>query len=116
MEEQRRDIMRARERADLARLRFANAFNGVLGRISPDRLRQDAIEIATDQIEDTWHAFLKRFPRWPVAVATLGASVAAMIIWKPARVAVRHALRGVELLWAVQQLWRKTDERDGPKS
>lgn len=112
-DEQRREIARARERADLARLRFGNAVNAALDRISPDRLRQDAIDIATDQIEDSWHAFIRRFPYWPLAVASLGASIAALIIWRPARVAVRQAVRGIELFWAARQLWSQTNEREG---
>ncbi len=110
-DEQRRALARARERADLARMRFGNAVNAALDRISPDRLKQDAIEIATDQIEDTWHAFIKRFPYWPLAAATLGAGIAAIFIWRPARIAVRHAARGVELAWAVRQLWSQSNER-----
>lgn len=115
-EEQRREIARARARADLARLRFSNAVDDALDRIAPDRLRRDAVEFAADQVEDAWRELVRRFPYWPLALGALGAGVAAMIAWQPARTAARHAVRLIELVWATRQFWSRTNDGEGSRT
>ncbi len=107
-EEHQRELARARERADLARLRFNNAVDSALDRIAPDRLRRDAVEFAADQVEDAWHEIIGRFPYWPLAAGALGAGVVAMIFWQPARAVARNVLRVFELAWATRELWSRT--------
>ncbi len=105
--ERERQIARARERADLARLRFGNAIDGVLDRLTPDRLRAEAIEIVADQFEQTRHDLIERFRRWPIAVAAAGVAMAVFTFWSPARVLVRYAMRLASIVWTTRDLWRR---------
>ena len=107
-----REIARARERADLARMRFGNAVNGVLHRLTPDNLRAEAIEVVSDQLEQAKLDLLQRFRHWPVMVATIGAAGAAVIFWRPARVVARYALRVASIAWSTRDLWRKKNDRE----
>jgi hypothetical protein len=107
-----REIVRARERADLARMRFSNAVTGVLQRLTPDNLRAEAIEVVSDQLEQAKHDLLRRFRHWPVAAATIGAAGVAVIFWRPARVVARYALRVASIAWSTRDLWRKTNDRE----
>jgi hypothetical protein len=109
-----REIARARERADLARMRFGNAVSGVLQRLTPDNLRAEAIEVVSDQLEQAKQDLLQRFRHWPVAVATIGAAGIALIFWRPARVVARYALRLASIAWSTRDLWRKKNDREAP--
>ena len=110
--EQERELARARERADLARLRFGNAVNGVLERITPDRLRAEAIEAATDQFEQAKRDLMQRFRHWPIAIGALAAALLTLIFWRPARVALRYAFRLGSMALTLKGLWRSTDGKD----
>jgi hypothetical protein len=105
-----REVARARERADLARMRFSNAVSGVLDRLTPDRLRAEAIEVAADQLQQAKHDLLERFRHWPVAAASIGAAGLAIIFWKPARVAARYGLRIASIAWSTRDLWRRKND------
>ncbi len=105
--EERREIARARERADLARLRFGNAVTSALHRVTPDRLKADAIEEAREQINNARRDLMKRFRYWPVALGAVGVGAAALIFWKPARVVAQYGARAVGLAWTGWQLWRR---------
>jgi len=107
-----RELNRARERADLARMRFSNAVTGVLERLTPDNLRAEAIEVVSEQLEQAKHDLLKRFRHWPVAVAAIGAAGVAITFWRPARVVARYALRVASIAWSTRDLWRKTNDRE----
>lgn len=109
-----RELARARERADLARLRFTNAVDGVLDRLTPHRLRAEAIEVVTDQFEEAKRDLMARFKHWPVAVAAFGAALVALIFWRPARVAAEYAVRLSSIAWTLRDLWRSKDEQDRP--
>jgi len=102
-----RDIQRARERADLARLRFGNSVTSALHRVTPDRLKQDAIEEAREQLGNARRDLMKRFRYWPVAAGAVGVGILAMIFWTPARVVGRYGARAVGIAWTGWQLWRR---------
>ncbi len=106
-----REIARARERADLARMRFGNAVNGVLHRLTPDNLRAEAIEVVSDQLEQARHDLLQRFRHWPLAAAAISVAGAAVLFWRPARVVARYALRVASIAWSTRDLWRKKNDR-----
>lgn len=106
-DETEREIVRARERADLARLRFGNAVNGVLDRLTPDRLRAEAIEVATDQLALAKQDLMQRFKHAPLAFASLAAGIGALMLWKPARDAGRFAFRLASFAWATRGIWRR---------
>lgn len=101
-----REIAKARERADLARMRFGNAVNGVLQRLTPDNLRAEAIEVVSDQLEQAKNDLLQRFRHWPVALGTVAAAGLAVLFWRPARVAARYVMRAAMLAWSMRDLWR----------
>jgi len=107
-----RQIARARERADLARMRFGNAVSGVLHRLTPDNLRAEAIEVVSDQLEQAKNDLLKRFKHWPVALGTVAAAALAVLFWRPARVAARYALRAATIAWSMRDLWRPKNGRE----
>jgi hypothetical protein len=106
---ERQDLAKARERADLARMRFANAFDGVLQRVSPERLRDDAMDAVADQFTQAKRDLLRSLRFWPIAVGALGA-VLAMSFWRPARTAAGYALRLAELALAMKTLRRPKNE------
>ena len=114
--EQERELARARERADLARLRFSNAVDGVLDRLTPERLRAEAIEAATDQLEQAKRDLMQRFRHWPLALGSLAAAilagVLALIFWRPARVAARYAFRLGSMALTLKGLWRNSDAQN----
>jgi len=105
--EREREIARARERADLARMRFGNAVTGVLDKLRPDRLRHELIEVASDQFELAGRDLLKRFRHWPAALGAAGVAALAIIFWKPARVAAGWAVRLASFAWSTRDLWRR---------
>ncbi len=109
--EQHREITRARERADLARLRFSNSVGDIVDRLTPDRLRAEAIEIIADQLERTRSDLLVRFKNWPVAAGAAAAvastAVAVFTFWKPARGLLRYIMRFASVLWTARDLWRR---------
>ncbi|MBO9576225.1 MAG: hypothetical protein J7494_10840 [Sphingobium sp.] len=111
-----RELARARERADLARLRFGNAVHGVLERLTPDRLRAEAIEAATDQFEQAKRDLMHRFRHWPIVLGSVAAGLLALLFWRPARVALRYGLRAVSIATAVKNLWRPSNEQDRSKA
>ncbi|MBB5986318.1 hypothetical protein [Sphingobium lignivorans] len=49
--EQRQDVAQARAHADLARLRFSTALGNVRQRISPGRLKDDALTAVGEKVE-----------------------------------------------------------------
>ncbi len=102
--EQRREIMRARERADLARLRFGNAVTSALHRVTPERLKEDAFEEAREQLNNARRDLMKRFRYWPVALVAVGVGTAALIFWKPARAIAQKGARVAGLAWTGWQL------------
>ena len=106
--DEQRDIDRARERADLARLRFGNAVNGVLQRLAPERLTADVVEAATDQIQNAKRDLLQKFKHWPVVAASIFLAAAAMAFWRPARVVGSYAFRLASVVLATQKVWRRT--------
>ena len=106
-EEEQREIARARERADLARLRFGNAVSGVLDRLHPDHLRAEVIEIATDQLDQTRRELLQRFRHWPALMGAAAAAGLAITFWRPARVAAGYAVRVAGFLWSTRDMWRR---------
>ena len=94
-----RELIRARERADLARMRFGNAVTGVLERLTPDNLRAEAIEVVSEQLELAKHDLLKRFRHWPLMVAAIGVAGVAITFWRPARVVAGYAQRAASIFW-----------------
>jgi hypothetical protein len=103
-------LIEARERADLARMRFGNAFDGVLRRVAPERLRADALDAASGQFETMRRQLLERIRHWPFALGLLAAALLLTIFWRPARRLGQRALHLAEFGWAIQRLWRRTNE------
>jgi len=101
-----RDIALARERADLARLRFGNATQDLIGAFSPDRLKARTIEAASQQFHNARHDLMRRVRHWPLAFAGGALVVGALIFWRPGRKAARLAMRVGSIAWATRNIWR----------
>ncbi len=102
-----RDLAQARERADLARLRFGNAAQDLIGAFSPDRLKARTFEAASQQFQTARQELMQRLRHWPVLFAGAALGVGALIFWRPGRKAARYALRLGSFAWATRDLWRR---------
>lgn len=101
-----RKIAKARERADLARLRFANSLDGTRRRLSPDRLKADARIAVSDKIQETKDDMRRTVRKHPVMVGTAAVGTLALLFWKPARATALMGLHIAELVWFNRNLWR----------
>jgi type VI protein secretion system component VasF len=108
--EKQQRIHQARERADLARLRFSNAVDGVLERVAPQRLTADVLDAAGEKLDDARRDLMQRFRYWPVLVGGLVLAAAAMAFWSPARLVGRYVMRIGSFALATQNLWRPKNE------
>jgi hypothetical protein len=99
------EITRARARADLARMRFGNAVNTTLHRLSPDRIKDDVIDAASETLQDAKRDLLKRLRYWPYVIVPMLATLALLFFWRPARALVRHAIQAGSLIWTYRNLW-----------
>ncbi len=103
-------LIRARERADWARLRFHNSLKSTQERLSFGRLKEDALLAANDRAQELRQDMRETVRRHPVMTASAIVGLIAVMFWKPARIAAHYGMRGAQLLWLNQRLWRQTDE------
>ncbi len=104
-------IREARERADLARMRFANSLSNARERLSPARLKQDAVVAAGDKVADVRKSVRSQLFRHPVLAAAAAASGVALLFWKPARKVALVGLRAGRIIWVNRQLWSSIRDR-----
>lgn len=98
-------IAKAREQADLARMRFLTQLRGTQQRIAPSRLKDDALVAAGDKV-DAVKADLKRsVTQHPVLAAGAAAGSIALLFWKPARRTALVGLRVAQFIWLNRKLW-----------
>jgi hypothetical protein len=103
---EREALAHARERADLARMRFGNAFDAVMRRMTPERLGADAVGAASDRFEIALRNLFGKTRYWPLAAGLLLLGAATVTFWRPARTVGRYALQFAQLVWATRQIWR----------
>jgi len=100
----------ARERADLARLRFANALRGTRARLSPEHLKDDAIRAVSDRVEAGKNEVRRAIRRHPVVTGVAIAGLGASLFWKPARSVAIYGVRASQFIWLNRNLWRSTND------
>lgn len=98
-------IMQARERADLARTRFGNTVDATLHRFSPERIKDDVIDAASESFQDAKRDLLRRMRYWPYVIVPMLVTLALLFFWRPARALVRHAIQAGSLVWTYRNLW-----------
>ncbi|MBT2187722.1 hypothetical protein [Sphingobium nicotianae] len=103
-------LVRARQRATVARLRFINSVQSTRRRLSPARLKEDALLAAGDYIEEVRHDARQTIRRHPIIAVSAVAGLFAMLFWRPARVTGMYGLRAAQILWLNRRLWRQSDE------
>jgi hypothetical protein len=106
IEAERQKLTKSRERADLARLRFANAFEALLKRAAPERLGADALGAAGNQFETVLRDLRKRMRYWPLAIGALLIGLLTILFWRPAKKFGRFAFRLATLAWTTRNIWR----------
>ena len=99
-------IAKAREQANLARLRFAHALDSTRHRVAPGRLKEDALVAIGDKVDETKQAVRDTVRKHPVIVGTAAIGTVAVLFWKPARAAALFGLHAAELIWFNRNLWR----------
>lgn len=99
-------LKRARGRADLARMRFATALDSTRRRFSPERLKGDASLLVSDKMADAKRGMWQSLRAHPVMASSAVLGAAALVFWRPARVAVSYGLRIAELVWLNRNLRR----------
>lgn len=104
--DQQLKIARAREHADLARMRFENAWNATIRRAAPDRLTSDALSAASNRLDDVKQELLRRIRHWPIALGIVSVGLGLLVFWRPARAAAQYASRLTALAWTYRTLWR----------
>ena len=107
-------LARARARADLARLRFGTAFDGLLDRFEPDHLKAEAMDFATEQFNEAKKGLLSRLRHWPFVLGAFGSVLLLVLIWKPALGVAEKAARILGILLPLMQLWRPSNDQSAP--
>lgn len=104
-------IVRARARADLARMRFGNDVDGLLGRFDLDRIKADVMEVAGEQLDLAKKDLLARLRHWPFVVGTAVSVLLLVLAWKPALAVLRQATRLIGPAITIWQLWSSRHDR-----
>jgi hypothetical protein len=103
-------LIRARERATIARLRFVSSLQSRQRRLSFDRLKNDAFLAASDKVDEVRNDMQQTLRRHPLIAASGVLGLIAMIFWRPARLAALYGMRGAQLVWLNRRLWRQIDD------
>ncbi len=98
-------LSNARDRANLARLRFVTALDGTRKRVSPARLKDDALLAINDKIDDAKNDARQALRRHPVVTVSAVAGGAAILFWAPARHLALYAARVGQFIWLNRKLW-----------
>lgn len=106
----RRRLADTRERADLARRRFTTALNGTRRRLSPDRLKADALVVAGDKMDEAKRAARQSLRRHPVLAVSAALGGLAIMFWAPARHLALFGTRASQLIWVNRKLWRSKND------
>jgi hypothetical protein len=99
-------LKRARGRADLARMRFTTALDATRRRLSPDRLKNDASLLVSDKVTEAKRSLWQSLRAHPIMTSSAVLGAAALVFWKPARIAAGYGLRIAELVWLNRNLRR----------
>ncbi|MGF7170957.1 hypothetical protein FHS91_002645 [Sphingobium xanthum] len=103
-------LIRARERATVARLRFISSLQSTQRRLSFDRLKGDALVAASDKADEVRSDMRQALRRHPLMAASGVLGLIAVIFWRPARLAALYGMRGAQLVWLNRRLWRQIDD------
>jgi len=103
-------VVKARERATVARLRFNSSLQSTQRRLSFGRLKEDAQVAVGDRVEQAKQDVRQTIRRHPFMIATGVAGLLAILFWKPGRIIALYGMRGAQLLWLNRRLWRQIDE------
>lgn len=95
----------ARNRADLARLRFVTALDGTRKRLSPGRLKDDALLVVSDRVDDAKNEARQALRRHPLLTLSAVAGAVAILFWAPARHLTLYAARAGQFIWLNRKLW-----------
>lgn len=98
------DIDRMAIEARAARHHFRASWSILLGRLNPQRLREDAAVAATQQLDGARQALRRSVARHPVLLWSLAATLLALFFWKPANTVARR----LRVRWAQ---WRQHDDQ-----
>jgi len=115
-------VAEARRRADVARAEFQNALTAARERISPDRLKRDAVVAVTNRMDDTRAAGVALVRRRPILSVLIGGTLAVLIFWRPARALTRGTSKLGRFLREQIEQWRmrhgnaEQDEPTGPEN
>lgn len=104
------DLSAARQRADEARARFSVALLHLRDRISPGRIKDDAVHAASEKMhraKENARAAVQRHPF--IAVATTIAGL-ALLFWRPARSMMIYGARGAWFVWLNRAIWSRDDK------
>lgn len=104
------DLRSARQRANEARAQFSVALANLRDRISPDRIKDDAAQAASEKIQrakDNARATVQRHPF--IAAATTIAGL-ALFFWRPARSMMIYGARGAWFVWLNRAIWSRDDK------
>jgi hypothetical protein len=104
------ELRLARQRADLARENFTLSLQKLRDRITPDRIKNDALTAAHDGVQSAKsgaQSAVRRHP-WLTAAATISALL--LLFWKPARFLTLYAARGAWFVWLNRAIWSRIDD------
>lgn len=108
--EQRQDVAQARAHADLARLRFSTALGNVRQRISPGRLKDDALTAVGEKVESAKLQARMSIRSHPVLMASAASGFVALLFWRPARTTLLYGARLAQIVWLNRKLWSASSD------
>ncbi len=99
----------AREKADGARARFRASLGAAQRRIAPARLKEDALIAVTDSVDHARQAAIDTVRQRPVVSAAIGGTLAALILWRPARALWHGGQTVTQAAFHHIEKWRRAD-------
>lgn len=102
-------LIRARERATIARLRFVNSLQSTQRRLSWGRLKEDAAVAASDKLGEVRNDLAQTIRRHPLLMTSALLGAVGILFWRPARLVALYGMRGAQLLWLNRSLWRQVN-------
>lgn len=103
-------VIKARERATIARLRFTNSLQSTQRRLSPSRLKVDAKVAVSDRLDKARADARQTIRRHPILTASGVAGLLTVLFWRPARVTALFGMRAAQLVWLNRRLWRGSND------